>query len=205
LARQGRADRQLKVELDELEQKLFILKINFDKYFTGLERREPYRDREEMRRTMREMMKVHITNSNQRFRLQTLRARWSSVDQYINRNLVMIERGTHPKMKFRAAMRDREREFAKLEQAARVQRQRGKQVRAEDAAMQQIFNKYVEARSACGQSSGMTYDSVRDALRKQVRTMKSRYNCDSVKFRVTVENGKAKLKAVPVGMQDKTS
>ena len=205
MARQGRADRQLKVELDELEQKLFILKINFDKYFTGLERREPYRDREEMRRTMREMMKVHITNSNQRFRLQTLRARWSSVDQYINRNLVMIERGTHPKMKFRAAMRDREREFAKLEQAARVQRQRGKQVRAEDAAMQQIFNKYVEARSACGQSSGMTYDSVRDALRKQVRTMKSRYNCDSVKFRVTVENGKAKLKAVPVGMQDKTS
>jgi len=205
LARQGRADRQFKTELDELEQKLFILKINFDKYFTGLERREPYREREEMRRHVRELMKVHITNSNQRFRMQTLRARWSSLDQYINRNLVMIERGTHPKMKFRAAMKDREREFAQLEQAARVQRDRSKQVRAEDAAMQQIFNKYVEARKTCGQSSSMSYDSVRDALRKQVRTMKSRYNCDSVKFRVTVENGKAKLKAVPVGAPAKTS
>ena len=59
---------------------------------------------------MREMTKEHITNSTQRFRMQTMRARWSSLDQYINRNLVMIERGTHPKMKFRANLRDRERQ-----------------------------------------------------------------------------------------------
>ena len=204
MARSSRVNRQLKIELDELEQKLFLLKINYDKYFTGLERREPMREREELRRTMREMTKEHITNSTQRFRMQTMRARWSSLDQYINRNLVMIERGTHPKMKFRANLRDRERQAQLAEDAARVQRQRSKQIRAEDAAMRQIFDKYVEARKACGQSSSMQYDSVRDALRKQVRTMKSRYNCDSVKFRVTVENGKAKLKAVPVGIPGKS-
>ncbi len=200
MARRGRIDRTLKMELDEIEQGLFLLKINYDKYFSGLERIEPMRDRDAMRRTMREMLRRPITNSGQRFRLQTLRARWNSLDQYINRNLVMIERGTHPKMKFRANMRSRDRADAELQaKAAEARAERSRQIRREDAAMQQIFEKYIEARRGCGQSADMSYDSVREALRKQVRTMKSRYRCDSVKFRVTVENGKAKLKAVPVG------
>ena len=44
----------------------------------------------------------------------------------------------------------------------------------------------------------MSFESVRDVLQKQVRTIKSRYRCDAVKFRVTVEDGKAKVKAVPL-------
>jgi hypothetical protein len=201
LARRNRLDRKLNVELDELEQNLFQLKILYDKYFCGLERVEPMRERDLLRKHLREMMRNPINNSVQRYRFQTLRARWNSLDQYINRNLVMIERGTHPKMKFRANMRDRNREQAEAElaaKAAEVQRDRARKIRQEDAALKQIFDRYMDARKSCGQSTDIGYDSVREALRKQVRTMKSQYKCDSVKFRVTVENGKAKLKAVPV-------
>ena len=41
--------------------------------------------------------------------------------------------------------------------------------------------------------------AVREALRKQVRQIKSTYNVDSVKFRIVVEEGRAKVKAVPQG------
>jgi hypothetical protein len=35
-------------------------------------------------------------------------------------------------------------------------------------------------------------------LRGQSRNIRSRFRCEDVKFKVTVERGKAKLKAVPV-------
>ena len=48
-----------------------------------------------------------------------------------------------------------------------------------------------------GESTDVPYEKVRDALRKQVRDVKSRYRCQSVKFKVTVEEGKVRLKAIP--------
>ena len=68
----------------------------------------------------------------------------------------------------------------------------------EDQAYRKVFDKYLTARRKCGQSDDLAYDSIKDVLRKQVRTIKSRYRCSSVKFRVTVEDGKAKVKAVPL-------
>jgi hypothetical protein len=39
---------------------------------------------------------------------------------------------------------------------------------------------------------------MRDTLRNQTRQIKSNFQCESVRFRVVVEDGKARVKAVPV-------
>ena len=52
-------------------------------------------------------------------------------------------------------------------------------------------------RRSCGQAGDLSFEAVRDVLSKQVATIKSRYGCADVKLRVTVEDGKAKVKAVP--------
>ena len=110
----------------------------------------------------------------------------------------MIERGTHPKMKFQANLKDRERGLAP--EATKVERKRRLTPQErEDKAYQAVYSKYMSARKNCGQNASMSYESVRDVLQKQVRTIKSRYRCKAVKFRVTVEDGKAKVKAVPLG------
>ena len=44
----------------------------------------------------------------------------------------------------------------------------------------------------------LDFARVRGALAKQVRLIKSRYKCDSVRFRIQVEGGRARLKAVPL-------
>ena len=78
---------------------------------------------------------------------------------------------------------------------------RDAELREEAAGLMRFvgLDKYIEARGKCGQSVDISFDAVRDALKKQVRTIKSTYNCESVKFRVVVEDGKAKVKAVPQG------
>jgi hypothetical protein len=199
LAKREKVDRGVAARLDEFEKRLFVLKIEYEKYFSGLERIEPTRERDELRRMLRDLSQEPMTNGRQRYRLQQLRARYGSTELYWTRNLVQIERGTHPRMKFRAAVHERERRDASLLGAARsapppedVARER------EDRAYQAIYERYIEARRQCGQSTELSLDAVRDALKKQVKTIKSTYRCSSVKFRVTIEEGKAKVKAVPV-------
>ena len=197
MARRDKLDIAFNARLDEFEKRMFVLKMEYEKHFSGLERIEPLRERDDLRRFVRELQQMTVNSTRQKHRLRTLRARYSSMELYWQRNLVMIERGTHPKMKFRANLHDRERGQAPTESAAPRKRQLTPEER-ESKAYQSVYDKYMEARKSCGQATEMSYDSVRDVLQKQVRTIKSRYRCKAVKFRVTVEDGKAKVKAVPL-------
>ncbi len=203
MARIEKTDRSLHQQLDEVEQKMFLLKIDYEKYFSGLERIEPLRTREELRRQMRDFLDKPMNNSVQRFRYQTLKARYHSLELYWQRNLTLVERGTHPKMRFRAdAKAARTLEPAAPSMSAEqieVLRQRQEAMEREERAYTLVYEKYVEARGKCGQSTDISFDTVREALRKQVRQIKSTYQCDGVKFRIVVEEGKAKVKALPQG------
>jgi hypothetical protein len=209
MARMDRQEIGLNGRLDELEQRMFILKINYEKYFTGLERIEPLREREDLRRVVRAFQEEVINNVTLRFRFQTLKARFQSHELYWTRNLMQIERGTHPKMKFRADVKSAQRaalaaagasppaEALSPEQQAVLQR-RQDQFEREDRAYRVVFEKYMEARAQCGQTTELSYDAMRDTLRNQTRQIKSNFQCESVRFRVVVEEGKARVKAVPV-------
>ncbi len=196
LARREKVDRGLNVRLDELERRLRLLKINYDKYFMGIDLIEPMKERDDLKRFVRELTQVFIKSTAQKYRYRTLKARSESLDQYIQRNLLQIERGTHPKMKFRANLAER-RQGEMGARLAERQEARADQRNREDAAFRRVFDSYMNARESAGMSSDMSFDSVRDRLRKQVREVKSRYQCKSVIFRVVSEDGKVKLKAVP--------
>lgn len=202
MARIEKLDRGMAGRLDEIEQKIFILKIEYDKYFTGLEKIEPLRDRDEIKRMMRDFLDEPIRNTVQRFRYQTLKARFQSMELYWTRNLVAMERGTHPKMRFRADLKQRAAAAPEPSMSAEqeeVLRQRQATMEREERAFRVVYDRYLEARTKCGQSTDLSYDAVRDALRKQVRQIKANYQCEGVKFRIVVEEGKAKVKALPQG------
>jgi len=206
VAKREKVDHVLENRFSEFDKRVFVLKIEYEKYFSGLTQIEPVKERDELRRIMRNFQKEFIPVTRQKYRLRMLRARFSQIELYWNRNLVMIERGTHPKMKFRADLHDKERRsmLAEMEQAqAEALRRKPRkpqvsQSQREDKAYRQVFDSYMKLRKKTGQSHDMSYDSVRATLSKQVRTIKSRYRCKTVKFKVSIEDGKAKVKAVPV-------
>jgi hypothetical protein len=106
-------------------------------------------------------------------------------------------------MKFRADTRAKAREAepeSLSSEQIEVLRERQENLDREDRAYKLVYDKYIEARQKCGQSTDMSFDAVREALKKQVRTIKSTYQCEGVKFRIVVEEGKAKVKAVPQGV-----
>ncbi len=206
MAKKQRVDVSVNNRLEELERGIFLLKLQYEKYFSGIERIEPIRERDELKRVVRDLMTTYISNTAQKHKFSMLRARFSSLELYIKRNLYQIERGTHPKMKFRANMaeqRKREAEIRKKDREARRARMTALNERqAEEVAYRAVYQKYIDARSECGQGSDISFDTIKDTLRKQSRQIKSKYNCERVKFRVAIEDGKAKMKAVPVRNDD---
>lgn len=197
MAARQKVDKSLDNRLDEMERSMFLLKLAYEKYFAGVDAVEPMRDREAMVRMVRDLSLVPIQNSTQLHRWRTLKARWGSMDLYFTRNLVQIERGTHPRFKFRADLHEKQRQAAIAQGQAAPPAPEAPNAEREDAIYRQVFDKFMEARQSCGQSTDMDFESMKKTLRQQVRQIKAQFKCTSVKFRVTVEDGKARLKAVP--------
>jgi hypothetical protein len=203
MARRNKKDHGLNSRMDEIERKMFLLKMQYEKYFTGIERIEPMKEREALKRILRDMTQEHITNTQQRYRFIQLKARMSSLELYWQRNLVMIERGTHPKMKFRANLKDQTaRDRAILAKQRQERKVRFNSRQQEEKALKMAFDTLIQARKKTGQNTNLNYDSVRETLRKQSRMIKSQHQCERVKFRVQIQDGKAKMKAVPIKKDD---
>ena len=60
----------------------------------------------------------------------------------------------------------------------------------------EFFDAYISAREATGQGSrGVTREKLYALLAKQERAIREKYGAKKVRFKVVVEDGKAKLKA----------
>ena len=201
MARLQKVDQGMSARLDEFEKRVFVLKIEYEKFFSGLSPIEPIRERDELKRILRDMLQAPQTNARATFRLQQLRARWASLELYWARNNNQIERGVHPKQRYRADVKERERMEAELERqkaAAELAKDPGaspmqtllpadaplppervapKQLtRAdrEEAGYRAVFDAYLDARGRCGQTTNVDYTAVRETLKRQVEALKAR-------------------------------
>ncbi len=62
-----------------------------------------------------------------------------------------------------------------------------------------IYNEYIAARKAAGENvDGVTYEGFTAKLRLNEGTLKKKYNCKAVRFRVQTKDGQVTLKPVPI-------
>lgn len=86
---------QLADRCGDLEESLEVLKSRYDLYFLGVERREPSRERDEMRRGIALLKGATTANTGLRFRIETLHARFLSYDRMWMRTARQKEEGTY--------------------------------------------------------------------------------------------------------------
>jgi len=67
-----------------------------------------------------------------------------------------------------------------------------------DIGSRELLREYMSARKAIGKEGGVDPRALDRALQKQAAQIKERYGVRDVKFRVVAENGKAKVKAIPI-------
>ncbi len=189
----GQIGNDIKADLQRLDAKIKMAKLDYEQFFRGNRPREPILVRQEVQKIINIWSNLPITNTAFRFRFNTLMARFFSLRRQWDETLRKIEAGTYEPLKF------------KLEQKERLRAlQEGRDPDAAKPAPAQpkqedIFEQYADARSACGQSmQGIDRNKLSALLQKQEKAIQEKYGCSQVNFRVVVEEGKAKLKATPV-------
>jgi hypothetical protein len=81
--------------LDRLEDSIKKLKTAYEKYFAGIERIAPTKDRQEIRKTLLRLVGQPSTNTAWRFRVQSLQATLVTHEAYWDRVTRQIEEGTY--------------------------------------------------------------------------------------------------------------
>jgi len=72
---------------------------------------------------------------------------------------------------------------------------------SDEAHFREVYEKFLEVREQCGESSsGISYDRFSAKLRANRAQLMEKYRCLDVRFTVYVKDGRAALKASPIGM-----
>jgi len=159
------------------------LKLAYEQYFLGARPREPGMLAEEVRKMVVVFSNQPIMNTAMRFKFNSIVSRYQAFKRQWTDTLRKIEEGSYSRHQFKAKIHERPAPLA--EPAHRPAQHR-----------QEIYEALVEARRACGQDvKNLTPAKLNEILDRQERELSARYGDSQVRFKVVVENGRAKLTA----------
>jgi hypothetical protein len=183
---------KLAEDLDAMEEAIANLQVLYEKYFLGLDRKPPDRERRQVSEKMRLLKETLVKNTALKFRVQTMFAKLLSFERMWDRTLREIEDGTYKRDLFKA----------KLHQAQRGEETQPKRAASSpqisDQMIRKLYDTYLVARQRTGESTaGLTYESLAQRLRAQVPDLMARHKARNIEFKVVIKGGKAVLKAIP--------
>lgn len=166
------------VELESLEIQIEELRKKYDLFFQGILRVEPAKERKELETRMRRLGQRSIPNTSDQFKFNTLQARFHSYQNMWTRIVSGIEEG-------------------------RIERDAGGRVAfqsqgpVEEENMSQAYLDFLSAKKELNQScDGIEFSAFREKLLSRAMDISENQGCRKVEFRVVVEEGKAKIKAL---------
>jgi hypothetical protein len=183
-------------DLHILENKLKALKLDYEQYFLGTRPREPAQARSEVQKLFTIYTNTPIQNTALRFRFNSLCARYFALRRQWDLVLRQIEEGTYSRHVFKANLHGRVRRSAEAAPAAAPAPLPEKA----PADSKEVYEAYIAACRSTGEDTRtLTPERMEKVLRGQAEAIRKQYGCEEVRFRVVVEGGKARLKAMPVG------
>jgi chromosome segregation ATPase len=200
-------------EIKELEILISRLRIEYEQFFRGAVKREPTVLRGKVQKIITRFVNEPPRSSSHKFRFNALNARYQAYRNLWGRTQRELETGSHRSVRFRERLQEAEREEQmKLaaqsehaaERAAKHQRgeSAGQRSEAEIAAsasanpLDRLHDALLRARQQTGESTDLSRERIAELVRKQTESIRARAGPEAkVKFRVVIEDNKAKLKA----------
>lgn len=177
---------KIQESIDQLDRSIRQLKIDFERFFNGGLPIPPEEARQAVRQQIRELRSRPIHALVDRFRLNTLEARFNTLDELFNRRLRDHEEGAAASPSRLAPPTPR-----------RYDPYQGVVV-GEAPAPEAIQALYRELYNDDTPTAEANFQKFQTYLLGQMAAIRERSGCDEVKFRVASEDGQLKLKAKPV-------
>ena len=204
----------LEEDLEKIDEGIFKLQKEWDRFFSGQERKAPFEARQRLDRLVRRYVGVEIRNNIERFRFQSLTAKYNTLSDLWNRKLRAIEEGrplssvqlkhvreaaaealdpasasapAHPP----AGSRSMETPGPTLAEV------RLSTLRDDDQGVKTLYEQFKAARASVGESE-VKFESFRKLIAQQRTRLLEEKDAVAVDFRVALQDGKVALKAKPV-------
>ena len=196
----------LNEDLDILEKSIRQLQIEWEKFFSGIERKPPVDLRTKLENMIRRYSNAEIRNNTERFRFQNLASRYQAFAELWAKRLRAMEEGRplglHGKAAAMAPPPHTNPEIA--ERLAAVSAARGtNEVRVKDPAgdaeaVRTLFDRFLEARKQAGESGAVKFESFQKIIAQQSTRILNEKGASAVDFRLETKDGKVSLKAKAV-------
>ena len=174
-------------DLHDLEINVNRLRVEYEQYFAGGRRREPSELRGRVQKIVTRLVNKPPRNSGHRFRFNQLNAKYQVYRQLWGRVMRQMDAGTYRPHRFKAKLQ---------EQAAEAPGDTGnEQAAGKSAGINQLYSAFAAARGKTGESLDLTPDKLAKIVRKQTAALRKKHGKGKVRFRVVIENNRAKLKA----------
>ena len=180
-------------ELDELDQGLKRLRVEYDQFFLGILKRPPEVLQGRMQKIIVKYANQILRKTHQKFRFNQLNSKFQIYRQQWGRTIRQIESGTYRGHRFKAKLHERERG---LSPEAETPRAEASEPAAKASPMDQLYDALVAARKRAGES-GPDPDRAKlgELVRKQTAALRAKHPGAKVRFRVAVDGKRAKLVA----------
>jgi hypothetical protein len=178
-------------QLTRLEEDMRRLKIEYDIYFNGASKRPPYDTKSRVETVIKRLGDDRTLNFAQRYRLNSLTARYNSFRELWRRTIQAREEGRDAAAAARAS--------------AHITEQGSPQDRASfvcsDAhgdvqTVKQIYEALIEAKRKCGEpTDDLSFPRFHHLIATKTDNLKEHLGCERVRFSIDVENGHVNFKA----------
>lgn len=174
--------------IQKLETNINLLKAQYDQYFMGVLKTPPARLADDVAREIRAMATVKAPNTAMQFKVQQLIAKYNTYLNFWQRNLRDLEEGKSVRRRDSDMALARAREGVFEISSAESDR----------VLVESLYRKLSKEYRELGSKQVPDLPKVREMVKQQTDSLKEKYNCASVEYRVVVEKGKVKIKANPI-------
>jgi len=202
----------LEEDLEKIDEGIFKLQKEWDRFFSGQERKAPFEAKQRLDRLVRRYVGVEIRNNVERFRFQSLTAKYNTLSDMWNRKLRAIEEGRPLSSVQLKHVREAEAEAAAAAPAparpsagSRTMETSGPTIaevrlstlRDDEQGVKALYDQFKAARASVGESE-VKFESFKKLITQQRTRLLEEKDAVAVDFRVALQDGKVALKAKPV-------
>jgi hypothetical protein len=198
-------------DLAVIERSIRELQIEWEKFFSGVEKRPPSDAKARLEAVIRRHASTDIRNNALRFRYQSLSARYNTFAELWAKRLRALEEGRpvtprgvrlppavaapsdaeSPALMDTGEIRPRPASRPPGEYRVRNPTQ-------EQALVRSLFEQFLEERRKTGESAGVRFDNFEKLIAQQASRILQDKGARAVDFRLETKDGKVSLKAKPV-------
>jgi hypothetical protein len=192
--------------LDQIEEDMRRLKIEFDIYFNGASKRPPYDTKMRVEMIIKRLSDDRTMSFAHRFRYNSLVSRYTSFRELWRRNIDAMEEGHDIRARVAGTFAERPSSAGATSRSTGGKSDAPKPFAPVNVTCQDpqkevdkviaLYNSVLDAKKQCGEPiDKLSFEQFHKILIVQSTKLKAQLQCQNVNFSVDIEQGQVKFKA----------